>query len=88
MDKRRKRAPKPVALMCKNDESKVVREFLAKIGDKWSILLVVMLARTPQNRARFSELQRMVDGISQRKAGILLPRSQGLQLLAPLSLGS
>jgi DNA-binding HxlR family transcriptional regulator len=36
------------------------------VGDKWSILLVVMLARTSYNRARFSELQRLVDGISQR----------------------
>ena len=66
MDKRRKRITEPVALICKSEEAKVVREFLTKIGDKWSILLVVMLARTPQNRARFSELQRMVDGISQR----------------------
>ncbi len=56
----------PVALMCKNEESEAVRQFLTKVGDKWSILLVVMLARTPRNRARFSELQRMVDGISQR----------------------
>ncbi len=52
--------------MCKNEESKAVREFLTKVGDKWSILLVVMLAKTPKHRARFSELQRMVDGISQR----------------------
>ena len=29
-------------------------------------LLVVMLARTPKRRARFSELQRMIEGISQR----------------------
>ena len=53
-------------LMCKSEEAKVVRGFLSRIGDKWSILLVVMLARTPKNRARFSELQTMVDGISQR----------------------
>jgi DNA-binding HxlR family transcriptional regulator len=33
---------------------KAVREFLTKVGDKWSILLVVMLAREPQSRARFS----------------------------------
>ncbi len=52
--------------MCKNEESAAVRKFLTKVGDKWSILLVVMLAKTPQHRARFSELQRMVDGISQR----------------------
>jgi DNA-binding HxlR family transcriptional regulator len=57
---------KPLALMCKNEETKAVREFLTKVGDKWSILLIVMLAKTPKHRARFSELQRMVDGISQR----------------------
>ena len=66
MDKRRKRVTEPVALICKSEEAKVVREFLTKIGDKWSILLVVVLARVPEHRARFSELQRMVDGISQR----------------------
>ena len=37
-------------LMCKNDESKTVRAFLAKVGDKWSILLVVMLAKCPNHR--------------------------------------
>jgi DNA-binding HxlR family transcriptional regulator len=52
--------------MCRNDESKAVREFLTKFGDKWSILLIVMLAKAPGYRARFSELQRMIDGISQR----------------------
>ncbi len=36
---------------------------LQRIGDKWSILIVMMLARGPQ---RFNELKRMVDGISQR----------------------
>jgi DNA-binding HxlR family transcriptional regulator len=56
----------PVALMCKSEEMRAVREFMTKVGDKWSIMLVVMLARTPRHRARFSELQRMVDGISQR----------------------
>ncbi len=66
MDKHRKRIAEPVARLCKNEESETVREFLGKVGDKWSILLVVMLSRAPRNRARFSELQRMVDGISQR----------------------
>jgi DNA-binding HxlR family transcriptional regulator len=59
-------ALEPVALMCKSEETKAVREFLTKVGDKWSILLVVMLARSPRGKARFSELQKMVDGISQR----------------------
>jgi DNA-binding HxlR family transcriptional regulator len=56
----------PVALMCKGEHAKAAREFLTRVGDKWSILLVVMLARTPRHRARFSELQRLIDGISQR----------------------
>ena len=56
----------PLALMCKGEHAKAARELLTRVGDKWSILLVVMLARTPNNRARFSELQRLVDGISQR----------------------
>ena len=66
MKKLRQNTKEPLALMCRNDESKAVREFLTKVGDKWSILLIVMLAKTPNHRARFSELQRMVDGISQR----------------------
>ncbi len=55
-----------VGLLCKSEETKPLREFLAKVGDKWSILLVVTLARSPKHRARFSELQKRVDGISQR----------------------
>ena len=59
-------ALEPVALMCKGDHAKAARELLTRVGDKWSILLVVMLARSPEHRAKFSELHRMVDGISQR----------------------
>lgn len=66
MKKLRQSAKDPLPLMCKNDESKAVREFLAKVGDKWNILLIVMLAKAPNHRARFSGLQKMVDGISQR----------------------
>jgi len=53
-------------LTCQQQDTKPLREFLTKVGDKWSILLVVMLARAPRHRARFSELQKMVEGISQR----------------------
>lgn len=52
--------------LCHSEESRVVREFLAMLGDKWNVVVLVLLSRTPQHRARFSELQRMVDGISQR----------------------
>lgn len=56
----------PVALTCRSEETDALREFLARIGDKWSILLVVTLSRKPNHRARFSERQKSVDGISQR----------------------
>ena len=56
----------PLMSMCQNEESADVREFLSRIRDKWSVLLVVMLARAPRGRARFSQLQKAVAGISQR----------------------
>ncbi len=40
-----------------------IREVLSLIGDKWSILIVFNLA---DGTKRFSELQRGIDGISQR----------------------
>ncbi len=52
--------------MCRSDDVGVVRDLLTKVGDKWTMLLVVTLARTPSKRARFSELQRMLEPISQR----------------------
>jgi DNA-binding HxlR family transcriptional regulator len=43
-----------------------IRDLLARIGDKWSMLVITSLARAPDNCARFSELMREVGGISQR----------------------
>jgi DNA-binding HxlR family transcriptional regulator len=40
-----------------------ITPILQRIGDKWSILIVMTLARGPR---RFNELKRLVDGISQR----------------------
>ncbi|MEW9570386.1 winged helix-turn-helix transcriptional regulator [Rhodanobacter sp. Si-c] len=40
-----------------------VRDVLDRIGDKWSILMIMTLATRPQ---RFSELHRAVRGISKR----------------------
>ncbi len=56
----------PTALYCQKDETKALRELLTKVGDKWSILLVVVLSRSPDSRARFSTLLKQVEGISQR----------------------
>jgi len=51
---------------CRSDHVRVVRAFMTKVGNKWTVLVVVTLARTPAKRARFSELQRLLDPISQR----------------------
>lgn len=40
-----------------------VAPILARVGDKWSILIVMTLAGGTR---RFSELKRLIDGISQR----------------------
>lgn len=50
---------------CEKEEVQATREFLTKIGDKWSILIVVLLAKSPKHRARFSELKKAINGISQ-----------------------
>jgi DNA-binding HxlR family transcriptional regulator len=40
-----------------------VREVLDRVGDKWSVLIIVLLG---QGTHRFNELHRTIDGISQR----------------------
>lgn len=39
------------------------REVLDRVGDKWSVLIIVLLG---QRTHRFSELNRSIEGISQR----------------------
>jgi DNA-binding HxlR family transcriptional regulator len=46
-----------------------VREILARVGDKWSVLIVMLLSEGPK---RFSELKRSIDGISQRMLTLTL----------------
>ena len=46
-----------------------VREVLSRVGDKWSVLVVVLLKDGPQ---RFSELRRAIEGISQRMLTLTL----------------
>jgi DNA-binding HxlR family transcriptional regulator len=41
-------------------------ELLARIGDKWTVMVLVALSLAPDNRLRFSELKQSVVGISQR----------------------
>lgn len=42
------------------------RDLLSRLGDKWSMLVIVALSKTDSHCLRFSELQREVNGISQR----------------------
>lgn len=48
---------------------RTVSEVLSRVGDKWSILIVMILASGPR---RFNELKRLVDGISQRMLTLTL----------------
>ena len=46
-----------------------VRSVLSRVGDKWSILVIMALSEGPK---RFSELQRSTEGISQRMLTLTL----------------
>ena len=43
-----------------------LRELLTRLGDKWSVLLILTVAQMPERRGRFSELKKRIPGISQR----------------------
>ena len=45
------------------DECRALSSILALVGDKWTVLIVVLLGDGPK---RFNEIRRMVGGISQR----------------------
>ncbi|MGM4928401.1 winged helix-turn-helix transcriptional regulator [Tardiphaga sp. 619_E2_N8_5] len=46
-----------------------VASVLARVGDKWSVLVIMLLGEGPR---RFNELKRMVGGISQRMLTLTL----------------
>jgi DNA-binding HxlR family transcriptional regulator len=46
-----------------------VASVLARVGDKWSVLVIMLLGNGPQ---RFNEIKRMVGGISQRMLTLTL----------------
>ncbi|MGW5646041.1 winged helix-turn-helix transcriptional regulator [Saccharopolyspora sp. NPDC003752] len=48
-----------------------IRDVLDRIGDKWSVLVIVELAGGPR---RFREVQRAIDGISQRMLTLTVRR--------------
>jgi DNA-binding HxlR family transcriptional regulator len=46
-----------------------VSDILSRIGDKWSVLIIMMLSAGPQ---RFNALRRSISGISQRMLSLTL----------------
>ncbi|MFF0315539.1 winged helix-turn-helix transcriptional regulator [Micromonospora sp. NPDC005252] len=48
-----------------------MRDVLDRVGDKWSVLVIVELANGPR---RFRQLQRAIDGISQRMLTLTVRR--------------
>jgi DNA-binding HxlR family transcriptional regulator len=46
-----------------------VASVLARVGDKWSVLVIMLLGNGPR---RFNELKRMIGGISQRMLTLTL----------------
>jgi DNA-binding HxlR family transcriptional regulator len=51
------------------DSCRAVASVLARVGDKWSVFVIMMLIDGPQ---RFNELKRKINGISQRMLTLTL----------------
>jgi DNA-binding HxlR family transcriptional regulator len=56
-----------------------IRDVLTRVGDKWSVLVIVELASGDR---RFRELQRAIDGISQRMLTLTVRRLERDGLVA------
>ena len=50
-------------------ECQAVSSILSRVGDKWTVLIVMMLADGPK---RFNELKRIIGGVSQRMLTLTL----------------
>ena len=50
-------------------DCEVINSILSRIGDKWTLLVVILLGKGPR---RFNELKRMIGGISQRMLTLTL----------------
>ncbi|HWG06332.1 MAG TPA: helix-turn-helix domain-containing protein [Beijerinckiaceae bacterium] len=51
-------------------------DVLARLGDKWTILVLSLMALAPENRLRFSEIKYGVEGISQRMLTLTLRHAE------------
>lgn len=62
-------AQSPCRIAVDHSQCRRVAPILARVGDKWSILVIMTLAGGTR---RFNELRRMIDGISQRMLTLTL----------------
>jgi DNA-binding HxlR family transcriptional regulator len=72
MQNARRHKPVDPAFVCGHKDPAAVRKLLTKVGDKWSIFLILSLAKLLGNRARFSELEKTTPEISQRMLTLTL----------------
>lgn len=59
-------APPDPANLCQSKDPGAIREILTKVGDKWSIFVLLTLEMFPDWRARFSAIEKCIPGISQK----------------------
>ena len=63
------RAPVLPPLAHEGSDCRGVASILARVGDKWSVFVIMLLGNGPR---RFNEIKRMVGGISQRMLTLTL----------------
>ncbi len=62
---------KEISRKCENDRDNCpVKDVLNRVGDKWSMLTVIMLS--DHGTLRFNELHQVIDGISQKMLTVTL----------------
>jgi DNA-binding HxlR family transcriptional regulator len=59
----------PPPLSHEHSDCRAVASVLARVGDKWSVFVIMVLGGGPR---RFNELKRMIGGISQRMLTLTL----------------
>lgn len=70
--KENRTAPPDPTTLCKSKDPAAVRELLTKVGDKWSIFILLTLEMFPNCRARFSAVEKCIPGISQKMLTVTL----------------
>ncbi|MDD5229309.1 MAG: helix-turn-helix domain-containing protein [Methylococcales bacterium] len=74
MSKEAKKKNLSPGMVCSNcpEKAVAVRELMTRIGDKWSVFLIVVLSKATNRRARFSDLEKTIPGISPRMLTVTL----------------